>query len=418
MKWLNKKVLLFYSVSNITYQLFFAACEIILLRFINPELIGVWQFIVLIQSYAYVSRLGVLSAINREYPFYLGKEEHTKAEDIYGTGYSYSWVNGALLLVFFLILGFVWNDRAIEWRWASWAMGIIVLLEMTSTYYESTLRSINKFQLLAKFQLFLIPILALSLLLPWKLDFLGLCLRATLIAIVRIAYLHLLVIKAHHITLTFDRKTLEKLLGIGWKMWLWGYLKNINKSIPKLIIASLETTLVLGLFTPINWMKTIFYNFATSIGAYIYPNLSYQYAKQNLKVGANTLRITVFTALFSIPFVIVGVLLIPIMVKLLLPQYITVILPMQIALISSIFEIFMISNMAFATKKAWKLMYVHILVTILIRFIGIFTCYQLFEDKLLGIAYGLLFTSVLVAFITTYLVSKVDKYEAKGNHSP
>ena len=156
-------------------------------------------------------------------------------------------------------------------------------------------------------------------------------------------------------------------------------------------------------------MKTIFYNFSVSISSYIYPNLSFQLAKNRINVSNQALKISFYTSLFSIPFILVGYFLLPLFIDTFLENYSLVIRPMQIALISSFFEIFLIGNMAFAVLKAWRYMYFHIIIVIISRFSILYYFYFTYSDKLLGIAYGLLYSSIVIAFLTIIILLKLSK---------
>ena len=78
MEWFNRKILIAFASSNILWQITFVSCELFILRIIDPDLIGIWQMVILIQSYSIISRLGIINAMNREFPYLLGQENLKK----------------------------------------------------------------------------------------------------------------------------------------------------------------------------------------------------------------------------------------------------------------------------------------------------------------------------------------------------
>ena len=56
--WFSKKSFPLYLAGNIFYQLCFILSEILILRIIDVEIIGIWQWVLLLQGYSLISRLG------------------------------------------------------------------------------------------------------------------------------------------------------------------------------------------------------------------------------------------------------------------------------------------------------------------------------------------------------------------------
>ncbi|MDF1865111.1 MAG: oligosaccharide flippase family protein [Saprospiraceae bacterium] len=408
MEWFDRKILLIFASSSVLWQITFVGCELAILRFIDPELIGIWQLALLIQSYSAISRLGIMNAMNREFPFYLGQANEEKAKDIHTTAFSYVLINGLVLTVFFMGLAFYFRDRGVNWMIGFSAMAIIVLIEFVNNYFEATLRAVNKFKLISIYQIGLIPIAILTLLLPWKYDFFGLCIRATVISISQCLILFFLASKY----LSFPRfqiPVFKDLFNVGWRLWIWNYLKNIAKSLPRVIIASFSGTTLLGLYAPVNWMSMAFTSLSGSISAYIYPNLSFSLAKKsNSAIGHQSLLTAKYTLLIFTPMTIVGILLLPYCIPWLLPEYSAAIPAMQVSLVAGLFESVNLSTTAFATLKAWKPMFYHVSISIFLKGILVLSGYFLFDDKLLGIVIGVCIASIIMFGITWKMVSNLD----------
>lgn len=407
MEWFNRKILIAFASSNILWQITFVSCELFILRIIDPDLIGIWQMVILIQSYSIISRLGIINAMNREFPYLLGQENLKKANDVHTTTLGFVLMNGVLISAVFVGLAFYFGQRGFNWQIAFFSMSIIVFLEFINNYFEAILRGHKHFGLISKFQLGLIPVLILSLFLPWEYNFGGLCMRAIIISIVKFFILLVIVLKYLSIP-QFKIPIFKELFNIGWRLWIWNYLKNISKSFPRLVIATFQGTGLLGLYAPVNWVNMAFTSLSGSIGSYIYPHLSYNLAKNDSSIGQQSLLISKYTVLIFLPLTVIGVILIPYFIPIILPKYISAIKAMQVSLIAGLFDSINISTAAFATLKAWKPMFSHVTISILIKGTLVLMGYFLFEDKLLGVISGLCVSSILMFGITWKMVGSLD----------
>lgn len=63
---------------------------LICIRWISPEQMGIWQLILLIESYLMFARFGIFNSLNRELPFYLGRNRTEKAMKYHDTAEGYA----------------------------------------------------------------------------------------------------------------------------------------------------------------------------------------------------------------------------------------------------------------------------------------------------------------------------------------
>ena len=287
-------------------------------------------------------------------------------------------------------------------------MAIIIFLEFIANYLEATLRGIKKFSQISKYQLCLIPIALLTLLFPLEYNFIGLCIRAILISFLKL--LILLILTFEYLSMPkFQMLVLKNLFNLGWRLWIWNYLKNLIKSFPRLIIVTFSGSGLLGLYAPVNWINMAFTSLSGSISAYIYPNLSHNLAKKDSNIGQQALYITKYTLIIFLPMTILGIFLLPYIIPWLLPKYIVAISAMQVSLVAGLFESINLATTAFATLKAWKVMFTHIFISIALKGILILNFYFMFDNKLLGVATGICIASILMFGITWRMVSLLDK---------
>ncbi len=401
--WFNTKTFLLFSGSNIIYQLITLVAELAILKMVSVELIGTWQYALLIQSYVVFARLGIINSFNREYPYLTSLQNYDKADSVLKTTAFHirmSMAVQALAFVILLIYQFV-KGSSPDLKWALAAMIAYTLLEAQSNFEEAKLRNVLFFKQISIIKIIQSLMILVTLFLPYYFGFHGLLWRViTLQILLLISYK----MSTKGTSAKWDKTIWLELFNDGWKFWLWSYLKSFIKSLPKLFIVTFSTITVLGLFTPINWMMLSFTLLTTSLGTYLYPNLSQRFAKGNQDLPYHTLIISAISFLITIPFIIIGFLTLPWFIKEFLPKYSEAILPMKIAIIASSFEIFAISSTVWVAMKDWTRMFIFLFFSAFLRLLSLFWLYFNQDELLLNLSYTLLFVSLGICLTVTIMI--------------
>lgn len=392
-----------FAGAELCQQAALLVCQFVVLRFIPPDMMGIWQATALLNGYLMITRLGILNAMNREYPYYLGRSDQQNAMGVIQTGQSYALFNGAILAVVFLVIGLFQGEGLNEWRLAFFTMAATLPLTMYVSYLEGTYRAGNEFRSLAIQRLVQIPLMIATLLLPWVMGFNGFLLRTFILAAAAGGICHIYrPVKALPI---FRKKYFKEMFSTGWRLYLWNYLTKEAKVFPQLALMVLGGTALLGLYTPVNWVITVIPGVAGSFGTYLYPKLTYSYARDNIHVGRVALRASLLIMLMMVLPALAGIVLIFYLVPLLLPKYVDAMPAMIVASVTSLIECISLSTMAFAAAKAWKPMTVYLTFSIAIRAIGAFGGYWLLSsDRLLGVSTGTLAASIVMIAVTWFTV--------------
>ncbi|KAF0121448.1 MAG: hypothetical protein FD151_1234, partial [bacterium] len=74
-------------------------------KFLGPTLMGVWSYIQVIQYYSNLGHLGVLSAAERELPYYFGKKDQAISDKIKNNAFAFTFL--VSLLFFFGLVAYV-----------------------------------------------------------------------------------------------------------------------------------------------------------------------------------------------------------------------------------------------------------------------------------------------------------------------
>lgn len=405
---------LLFAASNVGMQITMLLCQIVVLRLIPPEKMGIWQAALVLEVYLLVTRLGIVNALNREYPYAMGLGNANRARMFAATAQGYVLGNGLFLSGLFVLLGLTfsvwahwvpgWDSEGIAasatlWRISLLVIALIVPLEHYNQYLQGTYRSSNKFRSLALIQLAQIPVHGVSVLLPWLLGFPGFAGRALLISVAFTACNH--VFRPVRVRPAFRRKVFRMLFSTGWRLFLWNYLFNMAKSFPRQAMMVLGGSAALGLFTPVASISLVLNGIAGSLSSYLYPRLTMRYARDQVPVGRLAMKAGLLVVAGLAPMVLVGVLIMPWVFPVVLPKYAKAMTAGQVALVAGLFECLSIGTLTFAVTKAWRAMTVYLVAALAVRGAAAFGGFHLVpSDRLLGVAIGMLAAAMVMGVVT------------------
>lgn len=399
---------LFYAVSNTTQQAAMLAAQIIILRFIPPEEMGIWQTMLVISAYLSMTQFGVVNAMNLEYPYLLGRGEKERALAVIQTAQIYNLANASLVFLVYAVLGLISMARSPQnWTLAFLAMAFVAGSNTHITYLECTYRAGSEFRRLAKLRLMMIPVYLGLLILPYRLGFRGLLLREAIIWGIMLLSWHIgrpVRIKPRWVPDSF-----RALISTGWRLWLSSYAVQMARAVPRLALVVLSGTLAVGLYSPINWIVTAFYSISESIGAYLYPTLIFRYARDGIAVSKTTMKATLLVIGMLAPLVFIGELTLPWLIRSFIPKYVAAAGASRVALLAGFLECFSIACMCFAIVKKWRLLLIYSVCMLASKVTCIFTGVWLFHDDLLGVSVGMLLSSIILIPIIVAIVRKAGE---------
>jgi O-antigen/teichoic acid export membrane protein len=404
LSWFDFKMFLKYASGNFIFQITTLIAEIYVLKLVDIDEVGVWQYALLLQGYVIISRLGIINSFNRDYPFFKSSNKDEYAEKVLSTTSFHVLLSMSIQSIIFLIIAIYYVVKGSEFNLAltMFVMTAYTIIEAAASFEEAKLRATIKFNKISLAKVLVSIVTLLALIFPYLYGYYGLLVRVLLIQIFLLAYYKL--IKTKKIKIILYKKVWLKLFRDGWKLWLWSYLKSFNKSLPKLFLITFSTFSVLGFFTPLNWMLLSLSLFTASLNAYLYPNLSLRFGKGDKNLPRQILIINLIVFCLAIPVIAFVYLLIPYLVELFLPKYVIVIEPMQIALIASLFDIFSLSSTVWVASKDWFRMYLFLGVSLLIRILGLVWLFFNQENILFNTSLTILFTSVLVVVLVILML--------------
>ncbi len=154
----NKKLIIkdIFSYSTSTYlsQAIGMISSIWVASELGPENFGIYNAILLVLSYAAYSEFGVLSAMGRDLPTYLGQNELSKAKEIDGAA-RYATIIGAFAASMIILFVSFFNFFSIKMSFGLRIISIVVILQQLYTYHRTVLRCHNNFFELSQQQIIL-----------------------------------------------------------------------------------------------------------------------------------------------------------------------------------------------------------------------------------------------------------------------
>lgn len=146
--------------------------------FVSPADLGYFRQFSIVSGYLFMLHLGVFHALERYYPYYIGRGETHKAIAMVEVGRAWILaVCGSLCAVFLVLsgVGFLQGD----WRWAlGWlSQAILIVCTLYGGYLSAIYRSGHDFEKYAKAQMWGIPASLLMLPVFWLDAYVGLFFR-------------------------------------------------------------------------------------------------------------------------------------------------------------------------------------------------------------------------------------------------
>jgi len=161
--WRNRRELILYSGSAGALHAATIMSSIVVLRWVDPALMGIWHTVILMHAYGDGLRLGVLRALNLEIPDQLGRGRDVYAGQLARTGQGYAVVTAGMGAVLLLGAAFWAGDR--QWRIGLVGGALVWVCASLISYLFVTYRATNRFTTLGGIQFIQTGVCLLSLVL-------------------------------------------------------------------------------------------------------------------------------------------------------------------------------------------------------------------------------------------------------------
>lgn len=397
-----------FTVSAMTMNIVTMLTNLITIKWISPENIGLWNGYFIFVSYVYFIQLGVVNGLSRELPFYLGKKKKNLAVGLAKTSLSIVTANTLLVIVFGFF--FIWyyaitKSASSLGFYTSISIVCLMAVQFYTNYLLSTFRSNNAFKKLTYIYVGMSLFILGSLVLVATYGYLGHVTRISMIALLQLLLLH--IYRPFRIKPKFKLKFFKLLTSTGIPLFVFGYLTGIANTFNRLVMLQLGTTLEMGLYSPAIAVNTAMRLIPVTLSQYIYPKFSYMAGETNSKatIWKMAIKVSLIVFVILVPITVLGYFLMPWLIETIFPKYTEGVFAAQLATIAGLFSGASIGFVtSLNTMKAFK----HIGSLSMARaivFYGLIFSFAINMDVLDGVAYGVL-ASEIVYFAMAVIITR------------
>jgi O-antigen/teichoic acid export membrane protein len=374
---------------------------IILIRWLDPSEIGLWNSFSVLLPYALFFQLGIFNGLNRELPFYLGKGNEKTVNDLVASA---SWLSRLLVVISVLILPvvllvyiFFFNSQNI-YIISILAIGIMISAQFSNNFLTVTFRARQSFDQLSKAYIIQGILILLSLLIIYKWKYEGMLIRAVLLSIT--LPLMLYIIRPFRVSPRFIRKPLNLLIKTGLPLFSFAYVQGITRTLNRVVLLSVSGILAVGYYSPALAILTAMKLLPSILGQYLYPQMSYE-------IGQGTdprvlwkwvWKSTLGLILILTPVGIAGWFIIPWLIKTYFTQYLEGIFATQLAIVSGILSGAIVGFNVLNSLKSWKWLALLTATKFLMNY-GLMKFFATKFNPVDGISIGLLISDFLYLFL-------------------
>lgn len=347
----------FYSIASTTSSVLAMIVGFLNMRWLGPELLGIWQSLNIIVSYMPIAQLGIQSGLNLELPIALGQKDDKKAMLLVSTGLRYAIVLSLILIiatsVTFAVLAVRGTDPKFLFGFA--AVSFLIVTSCYKLHYIATYRSANAFDRLTKIYWVDIVVTAGLIYCIYRYQYYGLLLFYVVKDFVHTCLLWYFA-PYRHIRPDFGKSSFKILLKRGIFMTVYNETKGVIESFPRVILLHFGGVVQVGLFSPALTIGTMMNLIPNQISQFLHPQFGYKYGQTKCaRDNWPFLRaLYIYAPLCILPFAIFGWVVMPFLLEYIFPKYIDSLWPIRIMMIGFLFSTTYFGRGFLITIKAYK----------------------------------------------------------------
>jgi hypothetical protein len=395
----QRQTFMLFGSTSIAVSLANLAAGVLVLRWVTPELMGLWQSALFAMAICDITKFGILNGMNRELPYRMGRGEFELGHQAVATASAFMLVSMLVGAVIFAGLTlYHWSDGPLT-RTALIAGGITWCAAYYGQYVQATCRGSDDFKKLSRVQLFDAAVSVLSLILVWKWGFIGLCARAVLQVGLSAVVLH--VIRPVRRRPHFDVAQLRELLHAGLPAFGTAYLFGVGQNAERAVLLSTNNVAMVGLLAPIYAVQAMLLMLPNAAMTYGFPKLAFFHGKEGAKheLWRISLRITMVGVLATALMAAVGLIALPWLVDNVFPAYSASLIGMRWALLGAVFLAIRPMGMVMGVLRSWSWIYAWVVVFVIAKWA--FCSYFVTRmNPISGVALGGCVAAVVTAGIT------------------
>lgn len=398
--------MIFFSISSLLYSISLMFTNFMVIKWIPPVEMGLWNTFLIITSYSFILQLGVLNGLNRELPYFLGKNDINRSSSLASTGLFVATAATiiALLLSIISILYIIYfYPLDIFTVYTLISVAFLVVIYFYQNYLIVTYRTNGAFMKLAKVYLLNSLIIILSLVLVWQYKYSGFLIRVVLLSLILTLGLHIFR-PLKDTKPKYNKNSFLLLIKTGAPLFLAGYIAGLSKTLNRVFLANFVGILYVGYYSPALAILVVMNLFPAQIAQYLYPQMSYEYGKtgDKQKLWKWVWKSALGLIALLTPFGIIAWYIVPLAINAFFPDYAEGIFAAQLAIISGIISGSLVGLNVLNSIKAFKTIFsinvTKLLLNIALMYLGV-----IYFEPLTGVALGLVLSDLLYFLLGLYV---------------
>ena len=375
-------------------------------KFIAPEDLGLWTTLSLFITYALFLQGGIINGLNLELPLSFGEGKNKKGRLMVSVAQTFTLCVSIAFFIVGLSLYFFFPFESDKIKYGVLAISIIIVFTFYQNHLLSTFRSNNSFLKLSYLQIIDAIVNLITILLVFYFSYYGMLVKAVIVIILFVILLHLQ--RPIKVNFKWDQKVFFKLLKIGFPIFVLAYIESLALTFDKLMLLKFSDLQSLGIYSFALYALVFSTLLSNSIASYIYPKMSYQYGKDKnaLILWQYVKKITILLLVIQLPLFAIGYFIIPELIPKFFPNYTASIIPMQILLFAGIMKGAVIGVNVIWSMKKWKYMIIYQVSYSILVISLIYLFLNLYSDKTIGVAFGLMYANVANLLLGIFLSYK------------
>lgn len=336
----KKKTAVLYITSGLLLTASQALSGFVVLRWLEPSLLGQWDSFVVFAGYIHILTLGTTNGLGRELPYWLGKGNiELGLKRLKTTGY-FTTLLSISIMIFVLVIGlilFLTNLISLKKAILFFFSFSISALAIQTNFLGATYRSAQSFEKLGLIQLFNSLLYFLLIPLIYFFNLWGYIVYQVLLAFA--LYIGYRLFRPYKVHYKFEMFQFKELINVGLPIYFWNYIISIILTIPRLILIIFGSPFLVGLYSPAGSVNIAMLKLPGYINRYLFPKMSFMLGQNENPKQVFKYTIKASKLLFFIMMVssLIIAIFIPTIFHSFFPQYIEGIIPAQITIFSGVF---------------------------------------------------------------------------------
>jgi O-antigen/teichoic acid export membrane protein len=402
----SRKTAVLYTSASFVRTLGLMLGGFIVIRWIGPDELGLWQSLMIVATYAPVLQLGTTNGLNRDLPYMYGAGRLEEGLDMVASAQAYTRLCtiGSIIITSLIIMVFILaGNHNYNLLMGIAGVGMVIAFRFYENFLAVTYRANRSFKILSYAYFIHFFIIMASLPVVYFARYKGLVIYQVFSSLSVMVIMY--IIRPVRVRPVLHWNSLKELIKTGLPIYIISYLQQVSKSFGKIILLYAGGTVAVGLFSPALAIHTAMIMLPRILSQYFYPKMSFSYGKYNNKqlLWSWVWKISFFIIAGSAIMIIPGWLLMPWLVEKFFPKYTDGILAAQLSLLSGAFAGAFVSSNVLGSVKDYKSWGIITGIKLLLNFLLPFAFIKIM-NPLNGVATGLVLADVIVLISSLIII--------------